>query len=168
MDTATCEQHQHNSHTSPVMLPEIVIKFYHCSRRHSLCWVRNPPHCRMWRWSCLRSPHSLLLPLLSLPMLPYRISKAGKDLHDYQVQCSDEGCPTENMGLCMQKGRNPRYFIVTGCYIKSQNTNQYEKSFLTLKEHGNIFPKVLLTEFKPQLILINKRYVCLWVQDWQG
>lgn len=101
-------------------------------------------------------------------MLPYRIIKAGKAFEDHQVQPSNEGCPNENMGLCMQQGRNPRHFIVIACYSKSQNTNQYEKSLLTLKEHGNILPEVLLTDFKPHLILITKTYVCLRVQqDWQ-
>lgn len=147
---------------------ETLTKFYHFCRRHSLCWVINSPLCRMWGWCCLRSPHFLLLLVLFLPMLPYRIIKAGKAFKDHQVQPSNEGCPNENTGLCMHQGRNLRYFIVIACYIKSQNTNQYEKPFLTLKAHGNILPKVLLTDFKPHLILITKRYVCLRVQqDWQ-
>lgn len=40
---------------APAQLPqitymslEILTKFYHFRRRHSLCWVINPPLCRMW------------------------------------------------------------------------------------------------------------------------
>lgn len=120
------------------MSHEIVTRLYDYSRRHSVWEVINPPlkaQCRVWGQCGLRQTDSKIFCALCLPEVSYDL------LQMWAYACSSG----EAVGYDTREQKNR------------------EKHLSIKKIHGNIFTKLILTDFRLHLTLLT-RDICICKQ----